>query len=221
MIVKDLIDGCSEDEIITAVIALCDVDEEEREEIKQNYAAFINTLKKIKPVNTEYMLIGFSYLDDGKERLDVPLYKKSDIQNFEVVEIKDMENVEDLSAEEIDHLYSTLFIPEGYSFALSPWEEILGYEINKENVRDVGASKLAAAVIYEMTFFGFTNDEREAEHRKLREMVHEIKETEKDRKEWDWQSEDKNVDKMDLDLNSGVQENRRRFLRMLQKYTRE
>ncbi len=43
-------------------------------------------------------------------------------------------------------LLSQLRVPENYGFELSPWEEILGYEIDPQNVTKVGAAKLSAAV---------------------------------------------------------------------------
>lgn len=44
-----------------------------------------------------------------------------------------------------------------------PLEEVLGYELNMENAEEIGLSRLAAAVIYEMPFCGFMDEEVEAE----------------------------------------------------------
>ena len=53
----------------------------------------------------------------------------------------------------VDRLAHFKSRPESYSFILSPWNEILGYEVNSHNVQDVGAAALCAEVLYEMTFF--------------------------------------------------------------------
>ena len=42
-----------------------------------------------------------------------------------------------------------------------------------ENAEEIGLSRLAAAVIYEMTFFFFLDEEVEAERQKLQEAIEE------------------------------------------------
>ena len=42
-----------------------------------------------------------------------------------------------------------------------------------ENAEEIGLSRLAAAVIYEMTFCGFMDEEVEAERQKLQEAIEE------------------------------------------------
>ena len=128
-----------------------------------------------------------------------------------------------------------LSLPDGYAFEFSPWEEVLGYELNIENAEEIGLPRLAAAVIYEMTFCGFTDEEVEAERQKLREAIEEseavkklpeeeqkkhFKSMEEAFAELGWQDkrteEEKREDRHRMD--SETAENTRRLIRMFQKY---
>ena len=81
--------------------------------------------------------------------------------------------------EELERLAHLRVFPESYAFEFSPWNEILGYEIDAHNAYDVGAVELCAAVIWEMTFFGFDEELVEAERQKLHEAAREAEEISK------------------------------------------
>ena len=50
---------------------------------------------------------------------------------------------------------------EKYSLLYIKWEEILGYMADEESISLCGKLNYAVCVIYEMTWFGFTNEENE------------------------------------------------------------
>ena len=50
MIIKDLIELCPVEEIVSEIMLMCGVDESEREEISRNHTAFINNLKKVADI---------------------------------------------------------------------------------------------------------------------------------------------------------------------------
>ena len=52
MIIKDLIELCPVEEIVSEILLMCGVDENEREGISRNHTAFINNLKKKTPIDT-------------------------------------------------------------------------------------------------------------------------------------------------------------------------
>ena len=56
MIIKDLIELCPVEEIVSEIMLMCGVDESEREGISRNHTAFINHLKKKTPIDTGYVL---------------------------------------------------------------------------------------------------------------------------------------------------------------------
>ena len=173
MIIKDLIELCPVEEIVSEIMLMCGVDESEREGISRNHTAFINNLKKKTPIDTGYVVLGITYMDEGKEYLDASLFEKCELQEFFKLQnpVPDRSSVDTLTLEEIMQLLSQLRVPENYGFELSPWEEILGYEVDPQNVTKVGAAKLSAAVIYDMTFWGFTEEEVLAERKKLEDAA--------------------------------------------------
>ena len=176
MIIKDLIELCPVEEIVSEIMLMCGVDENEREGISRNHTAFINHLKKKTPIDTGYVVLGITYMDEGKEYLDASLFGKCELQEFfkQQNPIPDRSSLDTLALEEIMQLLSQLRVPENYGFELSPWEEILGYEVAPPNVAKVGAAKLSAAVIYDMTFWGFTEEEVLAERKKLEDTAADI-----------------------------------------------
>ena len=147
MIIKDLIELCPVEEIVSEIMLMCGVDESEREGISRNHTAFINHLKKKTPIDTGYVVLGITYMDEGKEYLDASLFEKCELQEFFKLQnpVPDRSSVDTLTLEEIMQLLSQLRVPENYGFELSPWEEILGYEVDPQNVTKVGAAKLSAA----------------------------------------------------------------------------
>ena len=235
MIIKDLLEQCPEEQVISAVLDLCGVDQTERDSVAQSYRAFLERLQQIQPLDTGHILLAVSFIDDGKERLDVPVYRKEQMEAIRFDRLCKLVNLGKLSLEELQKERQSLSLPDGYAFEFSPWEEVLGYELNIENAEEIGLPRLAAAVIYEMTFCGFTDEEVEAERQKLREAIEEseavkklpeeeqkkhFKSMEEVFAELGWQDkrteEEKREDRHRMD--SEIAENTRRLIRMFQKY---
>jgi hypothetical protein len=135
---------------------------------------FIQRLKAIQPVDTEHLILGYYHVDEGDEHLETLLYRKADVELFDPnSELAHIDDVSDLSDDEIERLSQLRPIPDSYAYELSPWYEILGYEVCEDNVQEIGPAKLAAAVIYEMTFFGYTEADVDRERKKLDEAIAE------------------------------------------------
>ena len=66
MIVKDLLTQCSSEDIVSELMKLCNVDESEKESVRQSHMKLIDTVRKITPVNTKYLLIGILLLKIGR-----------------------------------------------------------------------------------------------------------------------------------------------------------
>lgn len=87
-----------------------------------------------------------------------------------------MTTLEHLTEEQIEKLAQTKIFPESYAYDLSPWAEILGYEVDTDNALEVGPVPLAATVLWEMTFFGFDEAHVDAEREELRRRAEELDE---------------------------------------------
>lgn len=152
-----------------------------RERAMKRLIKFIKDLDRIKPIESGHLILGIFHVDDDGDYLDPCLYCKEELAaGFQPKsELAALESIEGLADEELERLAHLRVFPEAYAFEFSPWHEILGYEIDTRNACDVGATELCAAVIWEMTFFGFDEDRVEAERRKLDKAAREAEEIRK------------------------------------------
>lgn len=152
-----------------------------RERAMKRLIKFIKDLDRIKPIESGHLILGIFHVDDDGDYLDPCLYCKEElVAGFQPKpELAALESIEGLADEELERLAHLRVFPEAYAFEFSPWNEILGYEIDTRNTCDVEATELCAAVIWEMTFFGFDEERVEAERRKLDEAAREAEEIRK------------------------------------------
>ena len=150
MIVKDLLTQCSSEDIVSELMKLCNVDESEKESVRQSHMKLIDTVRKITPVTGQ------------EENLLVMLGKRELLDSYNLGYV-----MENFSESDMEYLSETKEKLKSNDLKLTPWNEIMGFEIRSENVLAVGPAKLAAAVIYEMTTYGFTEEEIKNEYQKL------------------------------------------------------
>lgn len=162
---------------------------------KKNYRYFINSVvKNIVPFpNPNKIMIGVylynSLSDVFQSELDVELYDCEELQKRFKVDpfIEDLKKLSNLSPEDFEKANKLLYgrydennnnvdnlLPASYSYELTEWEEILGYTVYENNVKDVGVAKFLAFVLSEMTFFGFTRDKAEEINAELDKASKEI-----------------------------------------------
>ena len=172
-----------------------DLAPEKQNRLVDSVAAFIGTLKDRKPKDTGHLILGIAFVDDDEDEgrhefLDACLFKKADMAaqfdwDSPLAEVATLEGLTDDQVEELAH---ARILPDSYAYDLSPWEEILGYEVDPYNILEVGPVPLAAAVLWEMTFFGFDESRVDAErdelHRRAREMEGILKLPEEERKKY-------------------------------------
>lgn len=181
MNVKELILSQSAAEIAAALIDRLDVEPTKRDKGIRRITALIDTLRGMNPEATDYMLLGVYHMYDDREFLDVNLYCKSELpaELAPLPDILAVKGVDNLTVDETEHAALAIQLPQGYAFELSPWREVLGYEVNIANAREVGVTALCAAVLYEMTFFGFDEKAVDAERQKLYDSFREAEELDK------------------------------------------
>lgn len=138
MIVKDLLMQCSAEEIVSELMKLCRVDEEEKDSVRQSYMKLLSTIKRAVPVNTKYLLIGILLLTGQEENLLVLLGKKELLDNYNLGYV-----MENFSQSDMEYLSRTKEKLKSNNFKLTPWNEVMGFEIRPENVLAVGPVKLA------------------------------------------------------------------------------
>lgn len=164
MNVKELIQSAPRFELIDDSLALMDTPPERTEAAKERFGEFLDRLDGIEPTSTGYVILGVVYAENGRERLEANLYCESELPGLAEIVGALAKFDADGDAERLCHEVSST---KRYAYEYTPWSEILGFRVLRSNARDVGSAKLAAAVLYEMTFFGFNEENVETEREKL------------------------------------------------------
>lgn len=175
MIVKGLLDSCNIENVTSTIMEIASVDESDRVSVKKAHSLYIQKIRSIEPVDTNHIIFGVSFLNDGKEYPDALLFSKNEIDENLLSDsvFSKLENIQSFSLSDIEQILETTTLPASYAFEFSPWNEILGYELFVPNINSFGADKLLAVIIYEMTFCGFTEEDHQKEVQKLREAIAE------------------------------------------------
>ncbi len=181
MNVKDLILSQPAADIAAALIDRLDIEPGKRNEGIRRITALIDILRGMEPEATDYILLGVCHMYDDKEFLDANLYYKSELpaELAPLPDILEMKGIDELTVDETEQTARAIRLPQCYAFELSPWREVLGYEVNITNAREVGIAALCATVLYEMTFFGFDEKTVDAERQKLYDSLREAEELDK------------------------------------------
>ena len=168
MNVKELILSQPAADIAAALIDRLDVEPAKRDKGIHRITALLDSLRGMEPETTDYMLLGVYHMYDDREFLDANLYSKSELpaELAPLPDILAVKGIDELTVDETEQAARAIQLPQGYAFELSPWCEVLGYEVNIANAQEVGATAFCAAVLYEMTFFGFDEKAVDAERAK-------------------------------------------------------
>ncbi len=181
MNVKELILSQPAAGIAAALVDRLDIEPVKRNEGIRRITALIDSLRSMEPEATDYILLGVCHMYDDKEFLDANLYYKSELpaELAPLPEVLEMKGIDELTVDETEQAARAIQLPQSYAFELSPWCEVLGYEVNIANAREVGVDTFCAAVLYEMTFFGFDEKAVDAERQKLYDSLHEAEKLDK------------------------------------------
>ena len=181
MNVKELILSQPAAGIAAALVDRLDIEPVKRNEGIRRITALINSLRSMEPEATDYILLGVCHMYDDKEFLDAHLYYKSELpaELAPLPEVLEMKGIDELTVDETEQAARAIRLPQCYAFELSPWREVLGYEVNIANAQEVGIAAFCAAVLYEMTFFGFDEKTVDAERQKLYDSLREAEELDK------------------------------------------
>ena len=66
MIVKDLLDSCNIENVTSVIMEIASVDESDRLSVKKAHSLYIQKIRSIEPVNTNHIIFGVSFLNDGR-----------------------------------------------------------------------------------------------------------------------------------------------------------
>lgn len=93
---------------------------------------------------------------DALKTLSQKTPKKSDNEVLFIEQLKDRQD-------EGENLYNVYLLDRSdkktYSIEAVPWDEVLGYAVDKASLSTYGNVKFAALVLYEITYFGFSEEQ--------------------------------------------------------------
>jgi hypothetical protein len=154
MIIKDLLMKCSLDDIVAGIMEIASVDEEKRADVYKTHKDFMEHLQSIEPIDSGHIAFGILYRTEGKELPDLSLFSKKEIlEKFDLdSKMKDISEIHMLSDDD---------------------------EVDESSVQEIGIARFLSSAIYNMTFFGFTENQLNHERKKLKESIAELEEIEK------------------------------------------
>jgi hypothetical protein len=179
MIVKDLLEQCSKEDVARVFLDLVAKSSIEPKapglDLMPGCLEMIDRITAIAPVAEKgALLLGGYFTQDGKEKPEIFVIYKETLINFDSnTAWSRIESIDNLSDEEIEQFIKLAALPETYTCELTPWNEILGYEVNPENIAAVGSVAFAATILYKMTFLGFSEEDVDQERQKLHESFAE------------------------------------------------
>ena len=153
------------------------------------YEDFIKRLCELTPkVQDDKWLIGYKSFenimveegeDPYREWTDVSLFYKSEIEENkdELAFLLNLPDLAKMTDKELRAANNKLeWKLSGYGFEFTPWEELLGCQVSKKNMKEVGVPQFLSYVLSEMTFNGFYRESQEERRQELEERIDELEE---------------------------------------------
>lgn len=179
MTVAEMLKQHPAEDVLSVLVARERVGDEHKEMFCQKYRGVIEELKsRTATPDAEHIILGHRYFSDGRDFPDASLFVKADITNeFKPLpELDGLDDIDALADDDVERLLSLKSAPISYAFDFIPWNEILGYNLDERNLQDAGAVNVLAAVLYELTFYGFREADMEAERDELKRRDTELNE---------------------------------------------
>lgn len=181
MTVKDLILAHTAEDMYSIYLGMYyaeGYDARKRERGRHNFCEFYSKLKDIELVSSDGIILVCQSYSDGHRVLEAPLFYKEEIEtDFDINSpLKDINiaEVESISNENIQKIVQNSSLPQCYSYELLLWEETLGFEVSETNIQSVGSLQALSAILYELSFFGYDEESKKEECKKLDEALKEV-----------------------------------------------
>ena len=164
------------------------VPEEERLDA---YERFVNKLLNKEVFNIPGILLGIEKYDaiENETCVDVGVYYRDEIESkiANISEICNTKPAKEMTEQEISEFLEMVrtddpcepYLPSGYAFEFSDWEEILGWDVDEKNLETIGVNKFLSFVLFEMTFNGFDEMSQEERKNELNSRLEEFEELKK------------------------------------------
>ncbi|MDU0939718.1 MAG: DUF6557 family protein [Clostridiales bacterium] len=162
MIFKDVVNEFTLDEIVDYYMEKDGLPESDRAELYDTYGGFLKTLESKDPVETNRVLLGIRYSEYTDDDDTILCFDIGDLEKnkYENNTVKNMsfEEIDNLPGEKAEELEAVRILPRSQGYEYRPWDEVLGYVIDKSNLDEYGALQFIKEVFFKITFFGFDED---------------------------------------------------------------
>lgn len=171
MLAYDVIKKC---DIAQTIRIWLDVwaDEDERKEEHKSVeinTRFLEMLRTVTPVPSyEWVIVATKCYEDNKVFVDASWkYGKTDVENTlsSIKEITFPIYDENDTIENLKNVYHSIYygsigriLPANSDYEWSPWEMALGFEVFEGNIERMGVDAVAASMLYELSFEGYTKE---------------------------------------------------------------
>ena len=155
------------------------------------YERFVNKLLDKEVFNIPGILLGIEKYDaiENETCVDVGVYYRDEIESkiANISEICNTKSAKEMTEQEISEFLEMVrtddpcepYLPSGYAFEFSDWEEILGWDVDEKNLETIGVNKFLSFVLFEMTFNGFDEMSQEERKNELNSRLEEFEELRK------------------------------------------
>lgn len=149
--------------------------------VYKSYGQVYDTLKSLAPIkkdNERYVLLNTIYIED-----DNFIYNEMSCYNIDEIinNFKEIDEIEKIDIEKVTTVdqmkyYCNLVDITSYGYELTPWEEILGYEIFEDDLTICNENEMIANILYEITFFGYDQKTIQNFSNSLKKEIDEVEE---------------------------------------------
>ena len=172
MILKDLLDEVEFDFVFDELVNLY-YQKEDQEAIKELYNGYSSTFYKLQNMQPKFDGENFCIKVDKTFEWDID-------ENENIIYTEDFYyNVHGINTD----------TNQSYAIEFEPWGEWLGWDIDREQVKELSKEAYVAHILWEMTYIGFDENSIQETISGLKEMVDDIKE--------DFKNKDLNLDQLE------------------------
>ena len=180
MNVKQLIDKCDVTLLTDQYLNMNPVPIAEREDEARAFLDFLTRLKEIKPSVSENYVLVYKGYDGDKEFLNAAMFEASDIRE-KVQDVYEFDKIlfpEDLSDEGFENLRGICndFLHNNYAIDFIEWDRVLGFNTDEDTIKEYGVEAVAAAILTEMTFVSFYEEDIKVKRQEIDDTLSEVKE---------------------------------------------
>lgn len=182
MIIKDLLHIVPVEKLVDIMIEHYGDEPEYREKAIIAYGDLFSRLKEKEPVDTGFIALGVNLIDEFEEDdVYIPsvfIMKKAEVlaADLDKMNVLNRIIVDECTDMGIIKALNLVKFPDSYAIEFNPWDEIIGIEVDENNVNEYGAENILAYIINELTFFGFEEEDKNVEEEKLLEVIKESEE---------------------------------------------